>query len=146
MLPTKVILVLVALATFAACAPSSVPAAPVPRYEECTTYRGPAFGCDLHAQWVAGQTWAYAGAWTTEPPTFIEMELTLERQLPDGSWVLFWIERPAVGQARQSVDVRAPAAANDTIQCLPGNYRWRLRVQFAGNATTYTKLGPVMAL
>jgi hypothetical protein len=71
----KTVLAIVASAVLAACVP---PKPTSPNYEKCPNV-GP-YQCNLI--YVAGWngTFADGESWTTEPPTFISIELTLERK------------------------------------------------------------------
>jgi hypothetical protein len=71
-------------------------------------------------------------AWTTEPPTFIWIELTLEKKQPDGTFTGIWIDRSGLGS-----EVQRLSWISQTIQGEPGVYQWHLRVRFTGKSTTY---------
>jgi hypothetical protein len=118
------------------CVPPPPPA--TPRYLPCSQNRVEPFQCTL---WVI--VGAYEGtsargvAWTTEPATFIQIELTLEQQQPDGTFTGIWTDRSGLGAVTQHRDYQS-----GPIQCQRGNYRWHMRVQFTGHATTYWSTSP----
>jgi len=105
---------------------------PSPGFAPCST-TGP-FQCVL---WyvVSGTSGTYAigiGE-TTEPPTFITIELTLEQKQPDGSFTGIWTDRSGGGSPTQRREYRSATVPD----CAPGYYQWRLRIQFTGNNTTW---------
>jgi hypothetical protein len=110
---------------------------PAPKYERCGNV-GP-FQCGMWTTGGDNGTSALGYASTTEPPTFIQIELSLEQQQPDGSWTGIWIDRSGLGSPTQRREWKSAS-----IKCERGRYRWYMRVQFSGNRTTYTSLGQEM--
>lgn len=111
---------------------------PPPAFDGCGNV-GP-YQCGLWTV-VGGDsgTSALGYATTTEPPTFIQIELTLEQKQPDGSWTGIWVDRSGLGSPIQHREWKSAS-----IKCAPGRYRWYMRVQFSGRSTTYTATGQEM--
>jgi hypothetical protein len=107
-----------------------------PRFEGCSSSAAEPFRCGVSS--VANSDGTYATGWgrTSEPATFISIELTLEQKRPDGTWTGIWVDRSGAGRAVQFREYQSA-----TIDCERGHYRWRVRVTFAGNNTTYHAVG-----
>lgn len=123
--------------TFAlfACAPPG----PGQRYEECQSLRGPAVGCELRLEFQSlspgnSLVWAVGGAWTTDPPTVISIQISIYRLGAGNVWEHVWTDRNLASPVQSSSLTTAPQA------CGRGIYRADMQVKINGRDTIYTKI------
>src|SRR4051794_23443272 len=65
-------------------------------YAPCEFTAAP-FACGVSYVTQPGGTSAIGWGQTSEPPTFISIELTLEQAQPDGTYTGIWIDRSGLG-------------------------------------------------